>query len=104
MEKEIPKHREWLTYGEAQEISGLSRITLWRATKGNLPLPYTLPVYKVGKAVRFRREDLRKYMEARITSIHCGPYGCDGPVEDEGDENEWREDDCDPDGYLVKEK
>lgn len=57
MEKE-PIQREWLNYTEAAEFSGLGRTTLWTlASTGRVQ------VAKVGRAVRFSRSSLQRFME-----------------------------------------
>jgi excisionase family DNA binding protein len=50
--------REWLTYREATELVGLSRITLWElVSKGEVRAA------KAGKAVRIDRRSLEDWME-----------------------------------------
>jgi excisionase family DNA binding protein len=50
--------REWLTYREAAEFSGLGRTTLWTlASTGQVQAA------KVGTAVRFSRRSLQAFME-----------------------------------------
>jgi excisionase family DNA binding protein len=51
-------HREWLTYPEAQMVSGLGRTTLWKLVKDA-----HVGAAKVGKAVRINRRSLDRYME-----------------------------------------
>jgi excisionase family DNA binding protein len=41
--------REWLTYAEAEEIVGLSRVTLWKLVSAG-----EVEAAKVGRAVRLR--------------------------------------------------
>jgi excisionase family DNA binding protein len=45
--------REWLTYAEAGEIVGLSRVTLWKLVSAG-----EVEAAKVGRAVRINRESL----------------------------------------------
>ena len=47
---EPPLEREWLTYAEAGEIVGLSRVTLWKLISAG-----EVEAAKVGRAVRFNR-------------------------------------------------
>ncbi len=50
--------REWLTYKEASEFTGLGRTTLWTlASTGQVRAA------KVGTAVRFSRRSLQEFME-----------------------------------------
>jgi excisionase family DNA binding protein len=50
--------REWLTYKEAAEFSGLGKTTLWTlASTGEVRAA------KVGTAVRLSRKSLQEFME-----------------------------------------
>ena len=49
--------REWLTYAEATEIVGLSRVTLWRLVSDG-----EVEAARVGRAVRLNRESLNQFM------------------------------------------
>ncbi len=50
--------REWVTYKQAEELSGLSRTTLWRlVSKGEIKAA------RVGRAVRISRQSLEQYLE-----------------------------------------
>jgi excisionase family DNA binding protein len=51
-------HREWLTYREAAEFSGLGRTTLW-----TLASTRQVRAAKIGTAVRFSRRSLDKFMQ-----------------------------------------
>jgi excisionase family DNA binding protein len=53
-------NREWLTYPEAQIVSGLGRTTLWKLVKDG-----HVGAAKVGKAVRINRRSLDEYMEGQ---------------------------------------
>ncbi len=54
----VPKpEREWLTYAEAGEIVGLSRVTLWKLVSAK-----AIKVRRVGRAVRISRASLDAYM------------------------------------------
>jgi excisionase family DNA binding protein len=56
METEIT--REWLTYKQAEEVSGLSRTTLWICiSRGDVEAA------RVGRAVRINRESLNAFMK-----------------------------------------
>jgi excisionase family DNA binding protein len=49
--------REWLTYAEAGEMVGLSRVTLWKLVSAG-----EVEAARVGRAVRINRESLDAYM------------------------------------------
>ena len=53
-----------LTNDEAADFLRISRLTLpvWRCTKR-----HRIPYVRVGSAVRYRRADLEKYLESRVT-------------------------------------
>ncbi len=53
-------HNTYLTPKESAEYVRLSRVTLWRAAKSGL-----LKQYGHGTAVRYRRDELDRFMEAR---------------------------------------
>jgi excisionase family DNA binding protein len=53
--------REWLTYAEAGEIVGLSRVTLWKLVSAG-----EVEAARVGRAVRINRESLSAYMRRSI--------------------------------------
>jgi excisionase family DNA binding protein len=54
----VPRpEREWLTYAEAGEIVGLSRVTLWKLINES-----EIEAARVGRAVRINRESLTAYM------------------------------------------
>lgn len=59
--------REWVTYRQAEELSGLSRTTLWRLVRAG-----EVEAAKVGRAVRINRESLDAYMR------HCSANGAVG--------------------------
>jgi excisionase family DNA binding protein len=61
MQAEI--HREWVTYKQAEEISGLSRTTLWKLIGAS-----EIEAARVGRAVRINRESLNAYMR-RLAEI-----------------------------------
>jgi len=50
--------REWLTYAEAGEIVGLSRVTLWKLVSQG-----EIEAARVGRAVRINRLNLTDYMK-----------------------------------------
>ena len=52
--------REWLTYPEAQTVSGLGHTTLWKLVRCG-----EIQAAKVGKAVRISRRSLNEYMEGQ---------------------------------------
>lgn len=55
--------REWITYRQAEEISGLSRTTLWRLIGTS-----EIEAARVGRAVRINRASLTDYMR-RCASV-----------------------------------
>ena len=50
--------REWVTYKQAEELSGLSRTTLWKLLSAG-----ELKAARVGRAVRINRRSLGEYLE-----------------------------------------
>jgi excisionase family DNA binding protein len=50
--------REWLTYKEAEELSGLSRTTLWKLLSAG-----EIKAARVGRAVRINRHSIDDYLE-----------------------------------------
>jgi excisionase family DNA binding protein len=57
----IEVEREWVTYRQAEELSGLSRTTLWRLVRGG-----EVEAAKVGRAVRINRGSLDAYMRRSV--------------------------------------
>jgi excisionase family DNA binding protein len=55
--------REWLTYAEAGQMVGLSRVTLWKLVSAG-----EVEVARVGRAVRINRESLTTYMKRSAAS------------------------------------
>ncbi len=58
--------REWLTYAEAGEIVGLSRVTLWKLVSAG-----EIEAAKVGRAVRINRVSLSAYMRRSAESSNA---------------------------------
>ncbi len=56
--------REWLTYAEAGEIVGLSRVTLWKLIGAK-----AIKARRVGRAVRISRNSLDAYMNGEVPDI-----------------------------------
>jgi excisionase family DNA binding protein len=50
--------REWVTYKQAEELSGLSRTTLWKLLSAG-----EIKAARVGRAVRINRRSLDDYLE-----------------------------------------
>jgi excisionase family DNA binding protein len=50
--------REWVTYKQAEELSGLSRTTLWKLLSAG-----EIKAARVGRAVRINRRPLDGYLE-----------------------------------------
>ena len=57
---------EWITYRQAEELSGLSRTTLWKLISAG-----DVEAARVGRAVRISRQSLEEYMQ-RATGEHSG--------------------------------
>lgn len=54
MARTLEAETPWLSYDQAEEYTGVQRTTLWLATRaGKL---------RVGRAVRFHREDLDRWL------------------------------------------
>lgn len=53
--------RTWLTYGQAEEYTGLERTTLWRAVRRG-----ELRTGGAGRAVRFERAELDRFMRGDV--------------------------------------
>ena len=62
MKVSIPAGREWLNYREAQELTGLSRTTLWMLIRAS-----EIEAARVGRAVRINRETLNAYMRRSVS-------------------------------------
>jgi excisionase family DNA binding protein len=64
---------EWISYRDAQMITGLSRVTLWKLTKNGL-----IPASKQGRAVRLHRKSIDALMwrgtEADATGVDLGEH------------------------------
>ena len=50
--------REWVTYKQAEELSGLSRTTLWKLLSAG-----EIKAARIGRAVRINRHSLDEYLE-----------------------------------------
>jgi excisionase family DNA binding protein len=50
--------REWVTYKQAEELSGLSRTTLWKLLSAG-----EIKAARVGRAVRINRRSIDDYLE-----------------------------------------
>ena len=53
--------REWITYRQAEELSGLSRTTLWKLISAG-----DVEAALVGRAVRIDRQSLTAYMKRSV--------------------------------------
>jgi excisionase family DNA binding protein len=62
-EMEAQVTREWVTYKQAEELSGLSRTTLWKLLSGG-----EIKAARVGRAVRINRRSLDGYLEQAAES------------------------------------
>ena len=54
----VSPEREWLTYAEAGQMVGLSRVTLWKLVSAG-----EVEAARIGRAVRLNRESLTAYMK-----------------------------------------
>jgi len=50
--------REWVTYKQAEELSGLSRTTLWKLLSAG-----EIKAARIGRAVRINRHSIDDYLE-----------------------------------------
>jgi excisionase family DNA binding protein len=50
--------REWVTYKQAEEVSGLSRTTLWKLLSAG-----EIKAARIGRAVRINRRSLDGYLD-----------------------------------------
>jgi excisionase family DNA binding protein len=57
-EMEAQITREWVTYKQAEELSGLSRTTLWKLLSTG-----EIKAARVGRAVRINRRSLEEYLD-----------------------------------------
>jgi len=62
--------RQWLTYAEAGEMVGLSRITLWKLISAG-----EVEAARVGRAVRINRQSLTDYMKRSATGSTDDVHG-----------------------------
>ncbi len=58
----------FLTYEEAEQYTGVNRVTLWRGVRAG-----RLRAAGPGSAVRFRRSELDRWMDARGASPDSSP-------------------------------
>ena len=58
MQMQTQATREWVTYRQAEELSGLSRTTLWKLLGAG-----EIKAARVGRAVRINRRSLDQYLE-----------------------------------------
>lgn len=63
----IEVEREWVTYRQAEELSGLSRTTLWRLVRAG-----EVKAAKVGRAVRINCGSLDAYMRRSVAGSATG--------------------------------
>jgi excisionase family DNA binding protein len=58
MQMQVEVTREWVTYKQAEELSGLSRTTLWKLLSAG-----EIKAARIGRAVRINRRSLDEYLE-----------------------------------------
>ena len=51
----------WLTYGQAEELTGYSQVTLWRMIKRS----GEIKVVRIGRTLRINRRSLEDYLESQ---------------------------------------
>jgi excisionase family DNA binding protein len=61
MEMQVEITPEWVTYKQAEELSGLSRTTLWKLLSAR-----EIKAARVGRAVRINRHSLDEYLEKAV--------------------------------------
>src|SRR5215217_5844140 len=59
--------REWVTYKQAEELSGMSRTTLWKLVGAG-----DVEAARVGRAVRINRKSLNTYMKHSAEGFATG--------------------------------
>ncbi len=64
---EVGPELEWLTYAQAGQMVGLSRVTLWKLVSAG-----EVEAARVGRAVRINRESLTAYMKRSAASPATG--------------------------------
>lgn len=55
---------EWLTYREAQALTGLGRTTLWRLVEAGV-----IPVSVHGRSKRLHRRSLEEFMWSKVSGV-----------------------------------
>ncbi len=63
MERSTEVRAEYVNYPNAERMTGLSRVTLWKHVKAG-----EIKASHVGRAVRINVESLRAFMESRVTA------------------------------------
>ena len=63
----VGPEREWLTYAEAGQVVGLSRVTLWKLVSAG-----EVEAARIGRAVRIDRESLTAYMKRSAKNVAAG--------------------------------
>jgi len=58
----MPELQELNTIKDVCIYFKISRVTLWKLIKSGILVPI-----KIGKSKRFRKEDIEKYLESRVT-------------------------------------
>jgi excisionase family DNA binding protein len=58
MKMQVEVTREWVTYRQAEELTGLSRTTLWKLLSAG-----EIKAARIGRAVRINRRSLDGYLE-----------------------------------------
>jgi excisionase family DNA binding protein len=58
MKMQVEVTREWVTYKQAEDLSGLSRTTLWKLLSAS-----EIKAARVGRAVRINRRSLDEYLD-----------------------------------------
>ncbi len=63
MERSTEVRAEYVNYPNAERMTGLSRVTLWKHVKAG-----EIKASHVGRAVRINVESLRAFMKSRVTA------------------------------------
>jgi excisionase family DNA binding protein len=64
MEQATEVHVEYVNYPDAERMTGLSRVTLWKHVKAG-----EIKAAHVGRAVRINTDSLRAFMESRTNAV-----------------------------------
>lgn len=63
MDQETEVRVEYVNYPDAERMTGLSRVTIWKHVKAG-----DIEASHVGRAVRINTDSLRAFMKARVAA------------------------------------